>query len=75
MHGKDSIHFVLKNFAFLDLDGKPEFSPELRNNSVSDELADLEHQLELKLEHELEMELKLELELYELARKLFNKIQ
>ena len=59
---------------FLDLDGKPEFSPEMRNNSKSDELAKLEHELELELEHELELEieLKLELELAELARKFFN---
>ena len=41
---------------------------------MSDELAELEHELELELEHELEIELKLELELAELARKFFNKI-
>ena len=57
---------------FLDLDRKPGFSPEMRNNSKSDELAELEHELELELEHELEIELKLELELAELARKFFN---
>ena len=34
-----------------------------------DELAALEHELELELEHELEIEFKLELELAELARK------
>ena len=38
-----------------------------------DELAALEHELELELEHELEIEFKLELELAELARKYFNK--
>ena len=65
--------YFLINFGFfLDLDGKPEFSPEMRNNSKSDELAELEHELELELEHELEIELKLELELAELARKFFN---
>ena len=69
------------------MDGKPEFSPELKNNWISDlltirklknrpldELAELEHELELELEHELEIEFKLELELAELARKYFNKI-
>merc|ERR1712051_735464 len=51
-----------------DLDGKPEFSPELRNNSMpADEIAELEHELELQLEHELEVELKLEQQLAELA--------
>jgi len=50
-----------------DLDGKPEFSPELRNNSMSDEIAEIEHELELQLEHELEVELKLEQQLAELA--------
>ena len=65
----------LNNFSFLDLNEKPEFSPELRNNSMSsDEIAELEHELELELEHELEIEFKLELELAELARKYFNKI-
>ena len=66
--------YFLIDFPFLDLDGKPEFSPELRNNSMPDELAELEHELELQLEHELELELKLEQELAELAGKLFNKI-
>ena len=64
----------LNNFPFLDLDGKPEFSPEMRNISMSDEIAELEHELELQLEHELEVELKLEQQLAELAGKLFNKI-
>ena len=62
------------NFPFLDLDGKPEFSPEVRNNSMPDELAELEHKLELQLEDELEAELELELQLAELAGKLFNEI-
>ena len=56
------------------MDGKPEFSPELRNNSMPDEIAELEHQIELQLEQELEVELKLELQLAELAGKFFNKI-
>ena len=60
--------------SFLDLDGKPEFSPELRNNSMPDEIAELEHELEQQLEQELEVELKLELQLAELAGKFFNKI-
>ena len=60
--------------SFLDLDGKPEFSPELRNNSMPDEIAELEHEIELQLEHELEVELKLEQQLAELAGKFFNKI-
>ena len=63
----------LNNFSFLDLDGKPEFSPGMRNNSMSDEIAELEHELELQLEHELEVELKLEQQLAELAGKFFNK--
>ena len=42
-------------------------------NRSTDELAKLEHELELELEHELEIEFKLELELAELARKYFNK--
>ena len=68
-----SCNFLI-NFAFLDLDGKAEFSPELRDNSVPDNLAELEHELELELENELEIELKLEVELAELARKFFNNI-
>merc|ERR1711997_929794 len=71
---KHSAHIILLGL-FLnlchglptDLDGKPEFSPELRNNSMPDEIAELEHKLELQLEHELEVELKLEVELAELA--------
>ena len=59
-------------FAFLDLDGKPEFSLELTNNLMPDGPAKLEHEHELELEHELDLELKLELELAELASKLFN---
>ena len=61
-------------FAFLDLDGKPEFSPELTDNLMPDEPSKLEHEheLELELEHELDLELKLELELAELASKLFD---
>ena len=55
---------------FLDLDGKAEFYPELRNNSMPDKIAELEHELELELENEL----KLEVELAELARKFFNNI-
>merc|ERR1719483_471925 len=47
--------------AFEDLDGKPEFSPELRNNSI----AKLEHELEL--EHDFEEELRIELELQKLS--------
>ena len=64
-------------FAFLDLDGKPEFSPELTNNLLPDEPSKLEHEheLELELEHKLDLELKLELELAELASKLFNRKQ
>merc|ERR1711971_444406 len=50
-----------------DLDGKAEFYPELRNNSMPDKIAGLEHKLELELENELEIELKLEVELAELA--------
>jgi len=51
-----------------DLNEKPEFSPELRNNSMSsDEIAELEHELELELQHEVEVELKLEQQLAELA--------
>merc|ERR1719507_2780793 len=35
-----------------DLNEKPEFSPELRNNSMSsDEIAELEHELELEQQH------------------------
>ena len=60
----------LNNFSFLDLNGKPEFSPELRNNSMSDEIAELE----LQLMHEVEVELKLEQQLAELASKFFHKI-
>ena len=61
-------------FAFLDLDGKPEFSPELTNDLMPDEPSKLEHEHELEheLENELDLELKLELELAELASKLFN---
>ena len=66
--------YLSKKKTFLDLDGKPEFSPELRNNSMSDEIAEIEHELELQLEHELEVELKLEQQLAELAGKFFNKI-
>ena len=57
-------------FAFLDLDGKPEFSPELTDNLMPDEPSKLEHEHELELE--LDLEHKLELELAELASKLFN---
>ena len=65
----------LNNFSFLDLNEKPEFSPELRNNSMSsDEIAELEHELELELQHEVEVELKLEQQLAELASKFFHKI-
>ena len=59
---------------FLGFDGKAEFSPELRNNSMPDKLAELENELELELENQLEIELKLEVELAELARKFFNNI-
>ena len=63
------------NFPFSDLDGKPEFSPELRNNSIPDELAKLEHELELQLEDELDKEFRLEQQLAELlAGKFFNHI-
>ena len=41
---------------------------------MSDEITELEHELELQLEHELEVELKLEQQLAELAGKYFNKI-
>ena len=64
----------LINFAFLDLDGNAEFYPELRNNSMPDKIAELEHELELELENELEIELKLEVELAKLACKVFNNI-
>ena len=53
--------YFLINSAFLDLDGKPEFSPELRNNSIDK----LEHELEL--EHDFEEELRIELELQKLS--------
>ena len=53
--------YFLINSAFLDLDGKPEFYPELRNNSI----AKLEHELEL--EHDFEEELRIELELQKLS--------
>ena len=55
------------------MDGKAEFSPELRNNLVPDSLTELEHELELELGNELEIELKLEVELAELALKLERK--
>ena len=55
------------------MDGKAEFSPELRNNLVPDSLTELEHELELELGNELEIELKLEVELAELALKFFNR--
>ena len=56
------------------MDGNAEFYPELRNNSMPDKIAELEHKLELELENELEIELKLEVELAELARKFFKNI-
>ena len=56
------------------MDGNAEFYPELRNNSMPDKIAELEHELELELENELEIELKLEVELAKLACKVFNNI-
>ena len=54
------------------MDGKPEFSPELRNNSMSDLLTISTHNFKIlnksideltALEHELELELENELEI------------